>query len=297
MPRPARLVLHVGLPKTGSTAWQVWADQNRAALLARGIDYPASPQADTGPNHQILRAALMKGDLAPVARMVEAAQAPVLFLSAEGLSLMLDAFRQVPLRAFRAMLDGIEVTCVLVLRETEGWVTSMHKQAVLNNPNPAQGYATDETRAAFAARPRIRALLDHAALPGAVQAAFGARDCVVLDYARAPFDGLCAVLGLKDAQRFPVPPVVHVSVSGAVVEIVRQVNAMDLPPALRQAFLALVQHSEGTLHRLMLRAAAINPASGLLPDVLLPVLDRLDAPDDQASALVRRLRNRLAHGR
>ena len=35
-----RLVLHVGLPKAASSALQVWADANRAALAAQGVDYP-----------------------------------------------------------------------------------------------------------------------------------------------------------------------------------------------------------------------------------------------------------------
>jgi hypothetical protein len=291
--RPDRLFLHIGLPKTGTTAWQVWAEGNRAALLDRGIDLPDAMDQNPWANHHFLRVAIRKGDVRTVSDMLEAARAPTLFVSNEGLSLHLHEMRPDRLRQFRDVVAGVEVICVLVLRRADDWVRSMYKQMLLNTQNAAAGYGTCETLEEFAARPQTQAMVDHPALARAAQVGYGARDCVVLDYEQAPFEGFCRVLGLDGTDDLPLPPRVHTSVSDAVAELVRQANGLGLDPEVRQALLAVIQEVTQTGHVTLIRADRTVPPSLRSAAVLLPVLRALRPTDPATSALWESLHGRL----
>lgn len=54
-PRARKLTLHIGIPKTGSTALQAWFRLNRAQLMSQGVCYPVSPGLA---NHVLLPAAV-----------------------------------------------------------------------------------------------------------------------------------------------------------------------------------------------------------------------------------------------
>lgn len=66
-----RLIIHAGLHKTGSTYLQQIMNDNHRALLARGVWY--EEQAGY-PAHHHAAWAMLRGDMAPLARMVEAAR-------------------------------------------------------------------------------------------------------------------------------------------------------------------------------------------------------------------------------
>ena len=51
-----RLVLHIGLEKTGTTSFQAYCTEHRAALLKAGALYPANPACFLRDNHAPLAA-------------------------------------------------------------------------------------------------------------------------------------------------------------------------------------------------------------------------------------------------
>lgn len=254
------LVLHVGLPKTASSALQVWADRNRDFLLERGVHYPPGNGA-LMPKHQDLVAALFTGDLAPIDAYILAARAPVLFLSTEGLTNHLYDFPGPSLAALRERLSGWIVRVFIVTRARESWITSYWKQAVLNPRIERYNYATPLSRDAFAVVPRVARLADFDRVAQDAQAAYGAAEVLVADQGSDWFEALRGLLGLQETGSLPEK--VHVSVSDDLTEIVRQVNGMELDDGLRSDILALAQHSHPTGHNILIQHGRSKPLEAL----------------------------------
>lgn len=285
MPRPARLILHIGLPKTGTTAWQVWADRHRGDLLARGVDYPETASITHAPNHSAIQQSLMRRDMRLAQALLQRGKAGTMLLSAEGLSANLHLFPPDALAAFRTAVTGIDVVCVLVVREATAWLASMHRQALLNNANPRLGFGSAETVEAYAQRPHIRAMLDHDRLAADAVAAFGASRCTVVGYGPGAFAEACAVVGL-DAAGLPPPDRINVSVSAVAAEVMRQVNATRADDAVRAAVRWLLQAAEpGTHNRMRLVGAPDAAAMAAAAQCLA----RLNPDGEDEHALLARL--------
>jgi len=131
-----RIVVHVGAPKTGSSAFQEWAVRNREALLGAGFLYPASGATEGG-NHAPLAWALggMIEDPARAAHLVRSLERELtahpdhdVILSAETMT----SLRYLPnvTRLYRALAEhGEQVTVVQVVRDQVPWRNSCYAQA------------------------------------------------------------------------------------------------------------------------------------------------------------------------
>lgn len=262
MAGPKQMFMHIGLPKTGTTAWQTWADQHRADLLSQGIDYPAASTITQSPNHSALSQGLRRGDLAGLQDVLQSASAETLLLSSEGFSMGLSEFPERSLAAFREITRGITIVCLLITRPAEQWVVSMYRQAKLNNVAPKVGFGTADRIERFRATDRMKMLLDHARLAQMALAAFGATRCENIPYGKGAFDRFCAVVGI-DAQNMAAPKRLNESVSAAVAELMRQLNGWTADETLRQGFLWLFSQTGPTSHNRLL--AAMRPESTVLP--------------------------------
>jgi hypothetical protein len=167
--RPPRLVIHAGLPKTGTTAVQhaLWAGRDRLLRDASTL-YPASVISPERPRQQWLPSLLRQGDPARFGQRLaesleEAPSARLLLLSGEGVSYH---WHRIPpsggaiLTALGRLLD---TRIVLVLRPRPRFALSMWKQAVVNPPTePEFGRSWDLDT--FLRHPHVRGLLDYPAL-------------------------------------------------------------------------------------------------------------------------------------
>ncbi|WP_226783020.1 hypothetical protein [Oceaniglobus trochenteri] len=136
MKLPSRIVLHVGTTKTGSTLVQNVLDRERAALLKRGILFPATPFTRKDPDdrsrtsgHLELLRMLERGDLSAFRKELEEAGTKVhtLLLSSESL---LDRPRPKGFEKFREMLAGHRVDIVALVRDQAGWLSSLYYENV-----------------------------------------------------------------------------------------------------------------------------------------------------------------------
>lgn len=292
--RPERLFLHVGMPKAASSALQVWADANRAALLAQGVDYPPPVGARLDPKHQILVTMMIRNQLELLPPIINAARAPTLFLSTEGLSFHFQDFRPVPLQRFREATRGLHLTVFMLTRATGAWLVSQYKQAVINPPVVNTGYACSLSLADFAKTDRIRRLLDGEGMRTEMRDAYGAAEIVTVDVADGWREGLARALGVTVGPGFVAPVEANVSVSDALTELVRQVNGLNLDPALRAAVLALFQEGEATRHNMM-KSYRLGVAGKGVPRLAIAQnLARLVPADDAAAAIVERARRTLS---
>jgi hypothetical protein len=172
MTEKPRLLLHIGMHKTGSTSLQRFFVRNRLPLRLLGIDYPEARDA-TGkrlPKHNDLFHAISHEkdhgcahpQLGPsmdligkLAHRVESNRTTV--ISAEGLSGEHPAFS----RAFAPLRGRFDIRVVCFLRRQDDWAQSFYKQMV-------QSREVREARsfAEFIAAPSTREHLDYAQLLG-----------------------------------------------------------------------------------------------------------------------------------
>lgn len=225
------LLLHVGLPKTGTTSLQKWCDANREALSLCSVDYPPADPDESARKHQFVVRELMSGTLRCTESLLQAADpAKKLLLSTEGLTNHLYDFPEASLTRFREIVAGWDVRILLVVRDEESWTKSYHKQLVFNPPHGDFGYATALPLGEFSQLPRVRRLLDHASLSRDLHTHLGARSVTVQRFEDDWFNGFRAWVGLDPGRVWPALGHEHASCSDDVVEIVRLINRMQLPP-------------------------------------------------------------------
>jgi hypothetical protein len=143
MSEKPRLVLHIGMHKTGSTSLQWFFVLNRPWLRLCGIDYPKARDAKgrgMAKHNDLFHAISHEKDFqrahpvfGPSAERVEALArrlqpGRVLLLSAEGFSGESPAFA----KAFAPLAERAEVRIVCFLRRQDEWVQSFYKQMVLS---------------------------------------------------------------------------------------------------------------------------------------------------------------------
>jgi hypothetical protein len=134
-----RLILHLGLPKTGSTTLQGFFRRNRRQLAAMGVIYPVSGQVKGGQHPLASEVRIGRNSHAPrgarppawsaVFREVEKTDCHTAVISDEGIS---DSFRKlgVDFRPLKAEFSEFDVFGVVYLRAQEPWVTSYYGQKV-----------------------------------------------------------------------------------------------------------------------------------------------------------------------
>lgn len=242
-PTPRRLVLHMGLTKTGSTAIQTWCVWNRDFLLAHGVRYP-----EHGSDESAFRGAPLPGngtpflpflgapprmDRAAAKRGVEAVigdfldgGAPTTLASNEKMWGQLRAERFEDLvRRISAM--GVQVQVVVYLRDVASHAVSLYAQVV------QQGALTTtleeflaEQESEFHYRPRLRENLE------TMLAVLGRDNMMVRHYdsVRGALieDFLSGVLTIEDRDGVQQPPnqVSNRSLGLREIEWKRHVNAL-----------------------------------------------------------------------
>jgi hypothetical protein len=136
-----RLLLHIGMHKTGTTSLQRFFVRNRLILKHMGIDYPKafdasgkrlpkhndlflaiSHEKDFGTAHPILGASAGRVD--QLARNMESKRITV--LSAEGFSGESPAFAE----AFAPLRGRFDIKVICFLRRQDDWAQSFYKQMV-----------------------------------------------------------------------------------------------------------------------------------------------------------------------
>lgn len=118
----ARLLIHAGIHRTGTTSLQRLMAANRAALAERGVHYPGS-----GPHHQPLAWRLKNGksDSADVeALLAEAPEGALVVLSGE------DFATHRNLDWLKALVAEHEVRVHFYLRRQDHWLNSWYNQHV-----------------------------------------------------------------------------------------------------------------------------------------------------------------------
>ena len=186
-----RLIIHIGMHKTGSTAIQHVLSRNRLALRAFGVLYPPSYGSDGArqAKHNALFSAISHEadygaphpQIGPAEDLVRDLRDRVLrsgarsaVISAEGFSGEKPAFA----RALAPLGDTFDVRVIAFLRRPDAWLESFHRQMIVSR-------SVRETRslAVFARAPSTRLHLDYPQILTWWVEAFGGNALRVAEYA------------------------------------------------------------------------------------------------------------------
>lgn len=189
-----RLVIHIGMHKTGSSSIQRFLSRNRLALRLFGVFYPESRgadgrreskhnalfkaishEADHGAPHPRLgaSAALVRS----VGDRIERAGPRVAILSAEGFSGEKPAFAE----ALAPLGRRFDTKIIVFLRRQDEWLESFYRQMILSE-DVREARPLD----AFLACPATRAHLDYAAMLAWWAGSFGPDAVRALRYRSDP---------------------------------------------------------------------------------------------------------------
>ncbi len=277
------LILHVGLPKTGSSALQSNLYENRDILASQGCEYGPIDTGTAMPKHQYIVRELKRGPLTQTRQAFADIQHSRALFSSEGLSNHLYDFKPKALREFCNLLEDVDLTAFIVLRDPKSWVRSYYKQAVIN-PYVAQVgfYATALKLSDFSKIPRIQALSDHKTLSADIASAFSTSRVVTAAYEKDWFAALCNCVQI-DASAFTTLPQVNESPPEFVIEILRQLNAFK-PPEPERAKWKVALHLFSQSNHTLLRKAATHQSKEAF-DLDQHILDSLTPTESGAFPL------------
>jgi hypothetical protein len=251
-----RLVLHAGMPKTGTTAFQTFAWHNRDKLADRGVAYC---DGFRGRSHSELAVAFSHR-VTPLTRsygvhdeqsraellrrlpsmLGDPARAPTVLASSEHLVNLV--YRPATIAAaadtLRSLFD--EVLVVLVVRRSDYWTPSMYTESIKSGgPRP---FDADFVK-------RHRRLLDHAKLFSRWREAFGDDNVVAVPFLESDKaeptilpSRLLATAGvdLRDLDLAEgAPQMENMSLSAYGVELLRRLNSEHADTPAEEPELAL----------------------------------------------------------
>ncbi len=246
------LWLHVGIPKTSTTAYQSWMRKNAGLLKTSGVVYPDRFGADNDKHNFLVRELRHSPNLEAFEQCLADCHTPNMLLSDEGLTNHLDDFKDESLQRFRELTKDWNVKIILVTRNAASWTRSYHKQCVLNPHNGASPlWGTALTCEEIKDHPRIKRLVDHDGLARDLKIAFGAEFVypfiyedtswfhASLDIMRVNFDSSAKL------------PHSNQSLPDWSIELLRRVNSYTDLTEIRNQWKIALQSYLGTNHTIL----------------------------------------------
>lgn len=247
-----KVVLHVGLPKTGTSYVQNWFYKNSSELLHHGINYPRQATSPLEHKHQFLVDALLARRYWASSRAKRAwqisretssvNQSSTLVLSAEGISRYAQEFTYKNTRRLREVFSDYAFQIFLVKRNRDEWLKSYHQQIVLNPSSRSGQERNTLTQSELAGISRVKAMLDIDALRGILEERFSPCEVFISDYDADWWQLLLDETGVPDKMRHPRGRMnIHRSLDENTIEFIRQINLLHLPRSERSSLLGLLQ--------------------------------------------------------
>jgi hypothetical protein len=243
---PRRFIVHVGYPKTGSTALQEACVTYRQQLEPAGVLYPESLVTVGTSKHEelcrLIRVNKVQQALSHLAGEVALSAAHTVLLSTESIVNQLDRIDDSRWVAFFQGLGQFgNLELLLVVRHPADLLLSYYKQAVVNQPSRLMSfYATPLPLSEFAQLPEIRSFLH---LPSVIAKLerFSSAKVVKFDYSLTV---VTDVLNWVVGSRFEIqePARANEGLQPEEVELIRQINARQLPDDQRNAWFKALNH-------------------------------------------------------
>lgn len=135
-----KLFLHVGLPKTGTSAIQTSLFSNRDLLRKNGILYPDIMLKTNPPKHQRLIKAFNQSDFVELKNWLDKNKYDSIILSTEGVTNHFYDFSDQSFELFKKAISNYNLIIVFVTRDKNSWLRSYYTQAVFNPQSSRTSY-------------------------------------------------------------------------------------------------------------------------------------------------------------
>ena len=270
--RSKKLLIHAGLPKTGTTSLQAHFFENSKHYAKSGFWYPTDAIERANLNHAWLSQGLKVSDTKQLEETLSSVspQVDTLMLSDESVYVELPGLTELAYSAFRQATNDWKVEILLFLRNKDDWQRSFYIQSIQNRrggklssrPSARNLWQTSLQGKEFFDQPYVAQLLDFEGMQERIGTALNAQDVHIMDYAKQidTVSSFCDIVGLDMAKATPRTQR-NLSLSDTEAEILRQANA--LPPKEAWLVKALVEGkfglNTGKIHQRRLKRA-IEPA-------------------------------------
>lgn len=246
-----KLVVHCGLPKTGTTSLQAYFYAHAKAFQAVGIYYPTQGADPKDRNHAWLSRQLRDGSVHQLAEKLASCpnDCHTIFLSDESLFVEQPGLSDAALAGLAQAVQDYDTEVVLFERDMQAWKRSFYLQSVQNRragPKTKHASARNLWQTSlgydeFFAQAFCQELLNGAKMRARLAAAFGTDKVTLLEFdkARDVVGLFCHAMGWPEPGQ-GVTLDRNRSISEPEAEILRQANALkDGQSRLVKALLAL----------------------------------------------------------
>lgn len=289
-----RIILHVGLPKTGTSALQQWCLTTFHPDSNHNVEYSfADNENELMPKHQFLVNDLMTGNFDKTqALLTKLSKKKVSILSTEGLTNHLYDFPDSSLNNFRKLFSPYHIDIFIVFRNTEKWIKSYYKQCVINPPMAHFNYATPLPLREFSKLERIQKLTMRHSVKTDVVNFFGAQNVVSADYDEGWDSTFINELNLDEKITFDYPSV-NTSTSDDLTEFIRQINSFNFNQNIREIWLGLLQYTFKTNSTLLKFYEKNTVTRNITNQINLKSLERLEQQGDLDDEKITQIKEKL----
>lgn len=196
-----RIILHIGMQKTGSSTIQRHFRSRHEMLGKAGILYPV---VSKNVAHSFLRNQFLQNkrrfrkSLNSIHEEANTNHIDNIVISTEDFSILNRARVKTLAKIFLKLFQDFHFTVVVYLRRQDKWIESLYRQVVKGK----KLYINEIEK--FQIRPRTRALMDYYAVLAPWAEAFGKDNVIVRTYERTRLEG-GLLLDFVDAASLPLP--------------------------------------------------------------------------------------------
>jgi hypothetical protein len=232
-----RIVIHAGLPKTGTSALQELLFSSMELLRKNGILYPDTVDSRNVPYHRFFIRELRDNGAMPqyraIVKTAEKNDIHTIVISIEGITAHIDSIRANVSKVLQDICTHWDIQIVSVLRAPEPWLLSMYKQCIINQPVKRNAslletqYATNLTHREFSKREDVRSICDRNVITKRLVEIFPKAELVFLEYGEniiSAFIELIAATNIVSANKAAF---INMSLPAAYLEIIRRMNGVS----------------------------------------------------------------------
>ena len=232
-----QIIIHSGLPKTGTTAIQNWLADHPEELALEKILYPSAFPSPAERFHRFLAIELRTKNSLQRAKQIitEARRASVeiLLFSIEGITAHIDQLRFDMAKVFEEIVGSDKLTFVVCIRPYEQWVSSLYKQCVITSPlrgNICKSalesqYGCALSFSEFKGRPDIMKIADRESIQGSLKRLFPAATVSFFDYSSQLVEVFLSYVNLKVSGQLAVKERCNTAIPDPYIELLRWVNS------------------------------------------------------------------------
>jgi hypothetical protein len=252
-----RLIMHCGLPKTGTSAVQALFWLNRALWLRKfGVLYPELIKSPREPRHVFLQEELIRDlkfeGLRGALEEADRTHARTVVISSEGLSGQSFLFDRSRASEFLELTRDWKKEFLFVTREKTSWLTSRYRQHIVNPPQPLSSRSLEQLHATglpfkdWVRNCEIHNQSDPDIMRLRFQSLFGQIPTKFISYGPTVVRDVLAAVGVDEDIEADDLPYINTMPPDAYVEVLRRINCLPCGRRLNNAAAAAIRSAVGT---------------------------------------------------